>query len=131
MEQQFVGIGYILNVEQLHLRVALGVEALVHVLKHILNANLFAVADAPYGVEGQALRHGALQNEHSRGTRAADEVGTLRIEGGNGFGENTVVPCVHQADTVRADECRIVFFTRVENLLLECSTCFGFLAKAC
>ena len=68
MEQQFVGVRYVLYVQQLHLRVGLGVEVLVHKLQHVLNAYLLAVADAPHRVELQALGHGRLKDEHRRGS---------------------------------------------------------------
>ena len=45
MEQQFVGVGYVLYVEQFHVGVQLWIEMFVHIFQHGLYAYLLAVAD--------------------------------------------------------------------------------------
>ena len=50
------------------MRVSLRVEILIHILEHIFNTILLAVADAPYRVEGQTFHHSRLKDEHGRGT---------------------------------------------------------------
>ena len=67
---------------------------LVHILKHIFDTNLLTIADAPYRIELQAFSDSTLKDEYSRGTRAADEVDTLRVQVGDGKGEDTVVMTV-------------------------------------
>ena len=44
VEEQFVGIGDVFNIEQLHGGVGFWIEVLVHILQHVLDANLFSVA---------------------------------------------------------------------------------------
>ena len=51
MEKKFVGIGDVFYVEQLHVRVFLSIEVLIHILKNIFYANLLAIANAPHTVE--------------------------------------------------------------------------------
>ena len=51
MEEQFVGIGDILHIQQFDGRVGVGIEVFVHILQHILDANLLTVADRPHRVE--------------------------------------------------------------------------------
>ena len=61
MEEQFVWIGDILDIQEFDLGIGLRIEVLVHILQHILNANLFAIADAPHTVELQAFDNGTLR----------------------------------------------------------------------
>ena len=77
MEQQFVGIGDVLDIEQFHLRVVLGIEMLVHILQHVFDADLLTIADTPHAVELQSLDDGTLQDKHGCSTRATDEIGAL------------------------------------------------------
>ena len=56
---------------------------LVHILQHVLNANLLAVSYTPYRIELQAFNDCTLEYKYSRGTRAADEVSTIRIKFGD------------------------------------------------
>ena len=63
VEEQFVRVTDVLDIEQFDLGVGLGVEVLVHILQHILDADLFAVADAPHAVEPQALDDRTLEDE--------------------------------------------------------------------
>ena len=130
VEKQFVGVGNILDVEQLHQRVALGVEVLVHIFQNGFNANLLAVAHAPDRVERQTLRDGALQNEHGGGAAARDEVDALGVELRDWLGEDGVVPTREQADAVGADEGTAVFLACVQNLLLQQGALVGLLAEA-
>ena len=130
MEEQLVGIGDILYVEQLDGRVALGVEVFIHILQHILYAYLLSVADRPYGVELQPLHHSRLQDEDSRCSRTADKVHPLRVELRYGLGEDTVVAVVEQADAVRSYECRPMLLARVEYVLFESRALRRLLAKA-
>ena len=104
------------------MRVALGIEILVHILQHVFDTYLLAVADAPHAVEGKSLRHSRLKDEHCRGSRTADEVDTFGVERGDGFGEDAVMPGVHQSDTVRAYEGGTILLAGVENFLLQGST---------
>ena len=78
MEQQFVGVGDILDIEQFHLRVVLGIEMLVHILQHVFDADLLTIADTPHAIELQSLDDGTLQDKHGCSTRATDEIGALR-----------------------------------------------------
>ena len=68
MEKQFVGVGYILNIEQFDRRVGLWIVILVHVLQGVLDTNLFAVSDGPYAVELQTFDDCRLEDEHSGGS---------------------------------------------------------------
>ena len=128
--EQFVGVCDVFDVEQFHERVALGIEVLVHVFQNRLDANLLTVADAPHAVEGQALRDGTLENEHGRGTRAADEVDTLGVERGNGLGEHRVVIAVEHANAVRTNQRAVVALAGVKNLLLQYGSLMGLLTEA-
>ena len=128
--EQFVGVGNVFDVEQLYERVAFGIEVLVHVFQNRLDANLLTVADAPHAVEGQALRDGTLENEHGRGTRAADEVHALGVERGNGLGEHGVVIAVEHADAVWTNQRAVVALAGVENLLFQHGSLVGLLAEA-
>ena len=44
MEEQFVGIGDILHIQQFYRRIGIWIEILIHILQHILNTNLLAIA---------------------------------------------------------------------------------------
>ena len=94
MEEQFVWIGDILDIQEFDLGIGLRIEVLVHILQHILNANLFAIADAPHTVELQTLDNGTLKDEHRRCTRPADEVNSLRVQIRDGEREHTMVVAV-------------------------------------
>ena len=48
IEQQLVGVSDVLHIEQLDLGIMLGIEVLVHILQHVLDAYLLTIADAPY-----------------------------------------------------------------------------------
>ena len=104
---------------------------LVHILKHVLDTNLFAIADAPYRIELQAFGDSTLKDEYSRGTRAADEVGSLRIKVRYGQCEDTVMLAVQQSDTVGTDEGSTILLTGVEDALFEDSPLRCLLAKTC
>ena len=84
MIQQLVGVRDILDIQQFYFRVCLRIEALVHILQHILDTNLFAVADAPHAVKLQTFDNSTLQNEHRCGARARDKIHTLRVQIGDG-----------------------------------------------
>ena len=103
---------------------------LVHIFQHGLDANLLAVAHAPHRVEGQALGDGAFEDEHGRGTAAADEVDALGVELGNGLSEHRVVGACEQADAVGAYEGAAVLLAAVQNLLLQQSALVGLFAEA-
>ena len=60
VEQELVGVGDVLDIKELDAGVVLGIEVLVHILEHVLDADLLAVADTPYGVELQTLLDGRL-----------------------------------------------------------------------
>ena len=130
MLQQAVGFRNVLDIEQLDLGVVLGVKVLVHVFEHVLDADLLAVANRPDGVELQTLAHGRVDDEHGSGSRAADEVGALGIQGGDGLREHAVVVIGEQTDTVRADEGCAIFLAGVQDVLLEQGSFVGFLAEA-
>ena len=131
VEEQLVRIGDVLNIEELHERVALLVEVLVHILQHVLNAYLLAVADAPDTVELETFDDGALQNEDGRGAGAADEVHALGGEARDGLGEDAVVPACEQTDAVGAYEGAAVVLAGVQDALLQLCTLGGLLAEAC
>ena len=129
MEQQLVGVADVLDIEQLYLRVVFGVEILIHVLQHVLNTYLLAIADAPYGVELQALDDGRLEDEYGGGSRTTDEVDTLRVQVGDGLGEHAVVPRVEQTDAVGANQCGAILLAGVEDVFLQGGAGGGLLAK--
>ena len=104
---------------------------LVHVLQHVLNAYLLAVANAPHAVELQALDDGTLEDEHSRSTRATDEVDTLGRQLGNGLGEYGVMLAGEQSDTVRSDEGSTILGASVQDALFQLGTGGSLLAKSC
>ena len=124
MVEQLVGVGDILDIEQFYFGVGLWVEVLIHILQHVLDAYLLAIADRPDTVELQALDDGTLEDEHGRGARAADEVGTLGRELGYGQCEHAVVAAVEHTDAVGADECGAVLAAGVQYSLLQlCALC--------
>ena len=129
MEEQLIGIADILDIEQFDLRIRLGVEVLVHILQHILDADLFAVADTPDTIELQPLDDRTLQNEYCCGTRAADKVGTLGIEIWNGQGEHAMVVAIQETDAVRTDEGSPILFAGVEDALFEFGSRLRLLAE--
>ena len=130
MEEQLVGIGDVLYIKQFHMRVALGVEMLVHVLQHVFYAYLLAVADAPHGVELQALDYGRLKNEHGGGTAARDEVDTLGVEVGYRLGEHTVVVGIEQTDTVGTYQGGAITLARLQDTVLKLGTLGRLLAES-
>ena len=103
---------------------------LVHVLKHVLDANQLAVAYRPDTVELQSLDDGTLQNEHGCCTRAADEVDTLGMEIGNRLGEHRVMMARQQTNAVGTYQRGTIAIAGVENALFERSSLLGLLAKA-
>ena len=70
MIQQLIGVRDILDIKQFYLRIGLGVKALIHILQHILDTNLFTVSNAPHAIELQTLDDRTLQDEHRCSTRA-------------------------------------------------------------
>ena len=131
MEEQLVGIADVLDIEQLHLRIGLGVEVLVHILQHILDADLLAVAYRPHAVELQTLDDGTLQDEYRCGSAAADEIGSHGVEIRNGQGEHAVVVAVQETDAVGSDEGGPILFTGVEDALFEFGTSLRLLTESC
>ena len=130
MIQQFIGVGNILDIQQLHQRVALSIEMLVHILQHGLDAVLLAIADRPHAVKLKSLAHGTLEDENGRSARAADEVGPLGIQMGNRLGEDRMVPAVEQADAVGTNQGTAILLAGVEDALLEEGALVGLLAEA-
>ena len=129
MEEEFVGVGDVFDVKQLDVRVGGWVEVLVHVLEHVLDANLLAVAHAPHGVECQAFGDGRLEDEDCCGATTADEVCSLRRQAGDGLGEHAVVVGVEQAYAVGPDEGCAVTLAGVEDALLKGCASLGLLAE--
>ena len=119
VEQQFVGVRDVLDIKEFYFRIRLRVEVLVHILQHVLDTNLFAVADAPHTIELETLDDGTLEDEDRCGTRAGDKVDTLRIQVWDGEREDTMVVAVQKSDAVRTNQRRTVFLTRVEDALLQ------------
>ena len=130
MEEQLVGVADVLDIEQFYVRIGLGVEVLVHVLQHILDAYLLSVAYTPDTVELQALDDGTLQNENGCSTRAADKVNALGVERRNGFGEYRMVVACEQSYTVGPYECCPILFAGVQDALFQQGTCLCLLAKS-
>ena len=131
MIEQLVGVAYILDIQQLHQRVMLGIEMLVHIFQHRLNAYLLAIAHAPHTIEGQALGHSTLKDEDCRSSRATDEINALGIEMGDGTGEDAVVPTGEQTYTVGTYQRTAIALTGVEDALLKDSTLLGLFAETC
>ena len=113
------------------MRVTLRIEVLVHILQCILDTNLLAVADAPDGIERQALNDRRFEDEHRRGSTARDKVRALGIELGNRLGKHTVIPCVHHSDAVRSDECTAILLACVEDVLFTLSSFSSLFAETC
>ena len=109
----------------------LNVKGVVHVLQHVLDANLLAVADGPDAVELQSLDDSTLQNEDRCGTRARHEVHALRTQFGNGLCEHAVVLAVQQTDAVRPDEGGTILLADVQDALLHERSGMSLLAEAC
>ena len=97
----------------------------VHVLQHVLDTNLLAVTDGPDAVELQTLNDGTLEDEYRRGAGARDEIDTLGIERGDGFGEYRMVVAGKQSDAVGADERGTILFAGIEDALFHDSTRLG------
>ena len=129
--EQLVWVGDILDIEQFHHRIGLRIEVIVHILQHVLNTNLLAIANAPYRVEFQPFSNCTLKNEYCRRATAADKVCTLRIKVRNGQGEDTVMVAVQQSDAVGSDEGCLILFTGVEDALLEFSSRLRLLTETC
>ena len=104
---------------------------LVHILQHILDANLFPVTDGPNAVELESLDDGTLQNEDSSGAGAADKIDPLRMQLGNRLREDAMMVAIEQSDAVRTYQCSPILLARVENALFHLSPCLGLFAKAC
>ena len=130
MEQQFVRIGYVLDIKQFYRRRSLGVKVFVHILQHVLNANLLPVTDAPHRAELQSFDDCRLKDEYGRGPRTADEVNPLRMKLRDGLGENAMVPGIEHADAVGTDERTSISFTCIKDALFECGTGLSLFAKA-
>ena len=130
MVEQLVWVADILDIEQFHLRIGIGVEVLIHILQYILDADLLAVADAPHTIEPQSFDDGTLQDKYRCGTRAADEVCPTGMQIGNGKCKDAVVVAVQQSDAVRANQGGPVLFAGIEDALFEFGTCLRLLDKA-
>ena len=130
MLEQAFGVRNILDIEQFDLGVALGVKVLVHVFQHVFDANLLAVTDRPHAVELQTLAHSRVDDEHGGSARAADKVGSFRVQGGDGQCEHAVVVGGQQADAVGANQGCAIFLAGVQDVLLQDGTLVGLLAKA-
>ena len=114
--EQFVGIGDVFNIKQLHGRVGFWIEVLVHILQHILDANLFPVTDGPNAVELESLDDGTLQNEDSSGTGAADKIDTLRMQLGNRLREDAMMVAIEQSDAVRTYQVQPPYCSHVSRM---------------
>ena len=44
MEQKFVRIRDVLDIEQLDFRISIRIEIFIHILQHVFNTNLFTIA---------------------------------------------------------------------------------------
>ena len=130
MIQQLVGVADVLDIQQFHLRVGLGVKVLVHILQHVLNAYLLTVSYAPHAVKLQAFYHGTLKYEHRRCARSRYKVNALWVQVWYWQSKHAVVVAVQQSDAVRSDECRPVFLTGVKYSLLQFCTRLCLLAKS-
>ena len=130
MLEQALGVRDVLDIEQLDLGVALRVKVFIHVFQHVLDTDLLAVTDRPHTVELQTLAHTRVDDEHGGSARAADEVGSLGAQCGDGQREHAVVVGGQQADTVGTDERGAVLLAGVQDVLLEQGTLVGLLAKA-
>ena len=128
--QQLVGVAYVFDIQQFHLRVGLGVKVLVHILQHVLNAYLLTVSYAPHAVKLQAFYHGTLKYEHCRCTRSRYKVNTLWVQIWYWQSKHAVVVAVQQSYAVWSDECRPVFLASVKYSLLQFRTRLGLLAKS-
>ena len=122
MVQEFIGVGYILDIEQFNLRIGLGIEVIVHILQHVLDTNLFAITNAPYAVELQPLDDSTLENEHCCGTRTRDEIHALRVKIRYGQSKHTMVIAGEQSDAVGAYECSPELLARIQYALFEQGT---------
>ena len=112
------------------MRVFFLVKVFVHILQHVFHTNLFGVSHRPYGVELQSLGHGTLKDEYRRGTRTGNKVNTLWMQLWNGLAKNTVMPCVHVADAIGADERRAITVHRFQNTVFEHCTLVRLLTEA-
>ena len=117
MEEQFVGIRDILDIKQFDLGIGLRIEVIVHILQHVLDTDLFAIADAPHAIELQAFDDSTLQDKDCRCSRATDEIHSHRIEVWDRECEHTMMVAVQQSDTVRTDQGCPIFLASVENTL--------------
>ena len=130
MIQQLVGVADVLDIQQFHLRVGLGVKVLVHILQHVLNAYLLTVSYAPHAVKLQAFYHGTLKYEHCRCTRSRYKVNTLWVQIWYWQSKHAVVIAVQQSYAVRSYQCCAVFLASVKYSLLQFRTRLCFLAKS-
>ena len=130
MKQQFVGVGYILDIEQFYLRIGLGIKSLVHILQHVLDTNLLTITYAPNAVELQTLDDSTLENEHCCGTRTRDEIHALRVKIRYGQRKDAMVIAGEQSDAVGAYECCAKLLARIKYALFELSTSLSLLAKS-
>ena len=128
--QQLVGVAYVFDIQQFHLRVGLGVKVLVHILQHVLNAYLLTVTNAPHAVKLQAFYHRTLKYEHCRCTRSRYKVNPLWIQIGYGQCEHAVVIAVQQSYAVWSYQCCAVFLASVKYSLLQFRTRLCLLAES-
>ena len=130
MLEQPLRVADLLHVEHDDAARPLGVEGLVEVLQHILDAQLGAVANGPHAVELQAVAHAVLLDEHGRGTAAGDEVHTLGVKVGNGGVEAAGIVGVEEAGAVGADERTADTVDGVNDVLLDGGALGVLLAEA-
>ena len=129
MKQQTVGVTDTLYIKKFYSGIRFRIEVFVHVLQHILHADLLGIAHRPYRVELQSLGHGALQYEHRCGTGAGNQVHPLRMQLRDGLAEYTVMPRVHKTDTVGAYQRGSIPVHRFQYAIFQHSTLMGLLTK--
>ena len=113
------------------MRILVRIEVLIHILQHVFYAYLLAITDAPHTVKLQSLDDCRFKNEYSRGTRTTNKINAMRVKVRYRFGENTVMPCVEHAYTVRPYQGCTVFVARADDELFQFCSRFCLFAEAC
>ena len=113
------------------MRISIGIEVLIHILQHVLDAYLLTITDRPNAVELQTFYDGTLENEYRCCARPTDKVYALGIQGRNGFGEHRVMVASQESDTVGTNECSTILSTSVDDALFHRGTFLRLFAKAC
>ena len=131
MPKQPLRVADLFHIKHDDARRLLGVEGLVQVLQHVLDAQLGTVAHCPNAVELQAVAHTVLLDEHSCCATARDEINTFGVERRDGCVEAAGIVHVEEAGAVGSDERAADRVNRINDMFLDFSAFVALLREAC